>query len=134
MADVEISELMDKLKDLENRVSRLEGNKVLNTGESKKKLSIREFLKSKHLNNDVQKSLAIGYYLEKYDTIGSFNSNDIKKGFKEAREKVPKNVADKIQLNIKKAHIMDSGEKKDGFKAYVLTNSGEKFVENDFED
>lgn len=78
--------------------------------------------------------MTIAYYLEKYENLPCFNVSDIRESFKDAREKLPKNVPDKIQLNIKKGHMMDFGDKKDGLKAYVLTNSGEAYLENDFEE
>ncbi len=78
----EIGEIMEKLKDLEDRVSRLEESKELDVEKTKKTISIQEFLKSKSIKNDVQKTLVIGYYLEKYGMMSSFNTNDIKKGYK----------------------------------------------------
>lgn len=132
----EINELKSKIKDLETRIAKLEySNKVnpdVNQPVDQKKTSIREFIKSKNPKNDVQKTLAMGYYLEKYELVESFNLADIKKCFKDAREKQPLNISDKIQLNIKKGHIMDYNDKKDDLKAYVLTNTGENYVDNDF--
>jgi hypothetical protein len=82
----------------------------------------------------VQKTLAIGYYLEKFRNLSSFNLNDLKNGFKEAKEKVPLNIPDKIQKNIAKGYMMEATAKKDGLKAYTLTGSGDKFVENGFKE
>jgi len=58
----------------------------------------------------------------------------LEKGFRDSKEKVPQNVPDKIQKNIAKGHMMEAAEEKDELKAYVLTNSGEKFVEKDFKE
>jgi len=131
MSENEIKEIKEKINELENRISKLEGFSKQNQDIAQKKMSIKEFIKSKNPKNDVQKTLIIGYYLENYEGMDSFNVSDIKKYFKDAREKVPLNVADKIQLNIKKGHIMDYGDKKDDLKAYVLTNSGEEYVDKD---
>ena len=94
-----------------------------------KTLSMRQFVVEKSPTDDVQRSLVIAYYLEKQSALASFNAKDIEKGFVEAREKVPGNVADKILKNVWKGHMMQVNEEKDGLKAYVLTNAGTKLVE-----
>jgi len=94
--------------------------------------SVRQFIVDKGPNDDVQKSLVIGYHLEKHVEYKSFNVKDIEKGFVDAREKVPGNVADKILKNVWKGHMMQVPEDKDGLKAYALTNTGTKFVESGF--
>ena len=91
--------------------------------------SIRQFMIEKGPTDDVQRSLVIGYYFEKQLGYLSFNAKDVEKGFVDAREKVPGNVADKILKNVWKGHMMQVSDDKDGLKAYVLTNAGTKFVE-----
>ncbi|MDA4112833.1 MAG: hypothetical protein OK474_02185 [Thaumarchaeota archaeon] len=95
-----------------------------------KVISIRAFILEKSPTDDVQRSLVIGYYLEKQSGLSSFNAKDLERGFVDAREKVPGNVADKILKNVWKGHMMQVSEDKDGLKAYVLTNTGTKFVES----
>ncbi len=92
--------------------------------------SIRQFMVEKSPTDDVQRSLVIGYYLEKQSGLASFNAKDIEKGFLVSREKVPGNVADKILKNVWKGHMMQVKDDKDSLKAYVLTNAGTKFVES----
>jgi|ERR1035438_9428680 hypothetical protein len=92
--------------------------------------SIRQFMVEKSPTDDVQRSLVIGYYLEKQSGLASFNAKDIEKGFLDAREKVPGNVADKILKNVWKGHMMQVKDDKDSLKAYVLTNAGTKFVDS----
>lgn len=92
--------------------------------------SIRQFMVEKSPTDDVQRSLVIGYYLEKQSGLASFNAKDIEKGFLDSREKVPGNVADKILKNVWKGHMMQVKDDKDSLKAYVLTNAGTKFVES----
>jgi hypothetical protein len=94
--------------------------------------SVRQFIIDKGPVDDVQKSLVIAYHLEKHAEYKSFNVKDIEKGFVDAREKVPGNVADKILKNVWKGHIMQVPEEKDSLKAYALTNTGTKFVESGF--
>jgi hypothetical protein len=131
----EIKKIEETLENHEKRITILE--KTLSETKPKmttKKISIKEFILQKQPKNDILRTLAIGYYLEKNGGLASFNGKDIEKGFRDAREKVPLNVPDKIQKNIAKGHMMEAEEEKDGLKAYVLTNLGEKFVENDFKE
>lgn len=131
-SDEEIMEINKKLEEHEERISKLESLFQTKPEVVKKEVSIKEFILSKKPKSDIQKTLAIGYYLEKYEDSSSFNIRDLEKSFRAAKEKVPKNVGDKPQKNIKKGHMMEDGEKKDNLKAWSLTNSGEKYVENGF--
>lgn len=121
------------LENHEKRISALE--KIIRTAPPPtiKKLSIREFILSKNPKKDVDKTLAIGYFFERYEKMNSFNVKDLKRGFAAAREKVPPNINDKINQNIKKGMMMETDEK-DNLTAWVLTNKGEKFVENYFKE
>ncbi len=129
----DVDKIKRMLKNHERRISALEKRTPPTIGTfTTKRLSVKEFILSKNPKNDVDKTLAIGYYFEKYKKIDSFNVKDLKRGFHAAREKEPPNINDKINLNIKKGMLMEADEKKDNFTAWVLTNKGEKFVENDF--
>jgi hypothetical protein len=128
---ISLSELAKKLDDHEKRISTLEGIPIPKS--QNKKLSIKEFLLSKKPSDDVQKTLAIGYYFEQFESMTSFNSRDLADGFRTAKEPPPQNINDKVNLNIRKGHIMEAKEPKDNLKSWVLTHSGEKFVEGNFE-
>jgi hypothetical protein len=132
----EVEELKEKVEEHEKRIRKLEALFEDKEVDSKKKESIKEFIISKNPKNDVQKTLAIGYYIEKYGDTSDFNANDILKGFKDAKEKAPsrKKIYDKIASNINKGHMMVSDENKGKSKAWILTNSGEKFVQNGFKE
>lgn len=125
-------EIKKKLKAHEERISKLESLFQKESETVKKTISIKEFILPKKPKNDVQKTLAVGYFIEKYEHFSSFNVKDLEKVFIAAREKVPKNIGDKVQLNIKKGHMMEFKERKDNLKAWILTNSGEKYIESDF--
>jgi len=129
----DINRLYNTIKDHEIRISKLESlvRKEPIKIEGK---NIKSFIKNINPQSDVKLTLAIGYYLEKYEGFSSFNAKDLEKGYLEAREPLPPNIHDKIQLNVRNEHFMESPEKKDNFKAYFLTNSGERYVENHFEE
>jgi len=132
---MEKQEFIKKLVELEKRIETLENillNKENTAYSSNKDISIKEFILMKIPKNDVQKTLCIGYYLEVYKNYGVFNSKDIEEGYILAKERIPKNINDKINMNKNKGYIMEAKEKKDKRVAWVLTNSGEAVVKTDF--
>jgi len=131
--DEKLENLKKEISNHEQRISELESLLQKNPKVAKKKISIKEFILSKKPKKEVQKTLVVGYYLEKYELLTSFNAKDLKEGFRNAKEKIPKNINYKVIKNIEEGYMMESKEKKDNFKAWTLTDSGEKFVENNFE-
>lgn len=124
-----LNQIQKRLDRHEERLTKIEDLLVTKPKTKKKRLSLREFILLKNLTNDVQQTLCIGYYLENYDGLPCFNRIDLEEGFRRAKEKVPKNINDKVNLNIKKGYMDEASEKKDNLKAWVLTNSGQKEVE-----
>jgi hypothetical protein len=132
----DLTQLAERVLSLEKRVAALEahhtqGDSRAKSGDSKE-LSVKEFIISKKPSNDVEKTLAIGYFLERYAEATSFNIDDLGRYFELAKEPVPTNINDKVNLNIKKGHLAEAREKKNNKKAWMVTNSGEKFVEDGF--
>ncbi len=129
----------ERFAELENRVAKLEGVVFLQNPSSspavssmvQKKFSAREFLLTKKLNSETQKTLALCYYLERVGGMTSFNVDDLVAVFQAAKEPRPKNVNDAVNKNIARGLIMEAPEKKDTKKAWVLTSTGEKYVEED---
>ncbi|MBR1122306.1 hypothetical protein JQ628_12340 [Bradyrhizobium lablabi] len=130
-----LDEILSSVKSLDARLSKLEaGTGRGDTGASveEKKLSLKEFLIERGPSNGVQKTLAIGYFLENYDGASPFNAADLERGFRAAREPVPPNINDKANLCVKKGHFMEHSEKKDSLKAWLVTRTGEGIVEAGF--
>jgi len=126
-------EIKKILENHEKRIKELEKNLVRDEKQTTKKhISIKEFILTKKPGSVVQKTLLIGYYIEKYENFDSFNVKDLEDCFRRSKEPVPKNINDMINKNIKNGHMMEAKEKKDMKKAWVLTASGERFVENGF--
>jgi hypothetical protein len=100
------------LENHEERIAKLERLFQVKPEIVKKKISLKEFLLSKNPKDDVQKTLAIGYYLEKYDGLTSFNTKDLKEGFRVAKEKIPKNINYKVIRIIQQGYMMEAKEKK----------------------
>jgi hypothetical protein len=125
-------ELIKRIEDLERRVTVLEQPSDEPTGipQDRKPLSLREFIISKSPKTSLDTTLLIGYYLEKYSLTPSFNIDDIVKGFNQAKEKPPSNPSDMLAKNARRGFIMEAEDKKNGVKGWMITNSGEQFIEN----
>lgn len=128
-------EAQAKLVDLERRVQALEAGQqpqVNNRAAATKQKSLREFLNEKKPITANDRGLCIAYYYETIKGYESFNAEDIKAGFRDARIAPPKNPNDVINKNIAKAYMMDAEQAKDGKKAWVLTGTGLEAVEKGF--
>jgi hypothetical protein len=126
-----------KVDDLEERIAKLEARVTqLETAAPEptaaptavKSQSISEFIRATAPSSDVEKALVIGYFLEHFESASPFTAREIEAGFKRAREQTPVNVNDTINKNIRKGYMMDATSKKDGVKAWQLTNSGDSRV------
>ena len=129
-----LSILEQRVSDIENQLSvgNSLGSQESNT--NGKRLSVKEFVLDKKPKGDVQKTLVISHYLEKYENMTSINVDDLAKYFRLAKEPVPSNLNDKINMNIRKGHMTEAESKKENKKAWVVTNTGEQFIENEFKD
>ena len=120
-----------RLEEIENKLSNGEAKQIINQSLPMKKLSIKEFLMTKKLDDDTKRTLAISYFIEHMENIKPFNTDDLKKAFRLAKIKSPSNINDKINVNIRAGRIMEAEEKKEFKKAWELTATGEVFVESE---
>ena len=130
-------EIAKKFNELENRIVALEAagrSLIAPTLTSEKGISIKEFLLSKNPKSDIQKTRAVAYYLERFSGFISFTSEEIQNGYRSAKEALPLNVSDNIAKNVGRGYFMEAQEKKNGKKAWTLTNTGEKDVVADFKE
>jgi hypothetical protein len=126
-----LNAIKSQLEDHEKRIAYLEKRPDDKGETTTKKLSIREIFISKKPKTDVDKTLLVGYYLEIFQDYTSFNVSDIEVGFRSAKEPPPGNISDVVNKNIRKGFIMSAEEKKDNKQAWVLTNLGIQYVDND---
>jgi len=131
MSSEELAEIKKILEQHEKRISDLERLFRSKPIESKEELSIKEFFLQKQPKSNADKTLVIGYYLERYRGVSPFNIKDLESGFREAKETPPKNINLAVIKNIRKGYMMEEKEKKDNLKAWTLTIKGERFVENE---
>ena len=125
----------EKILELELRIKKLEDAMFsadsVKTSTIGKKMSANEFLKTKEIETGTQKVLVLGYYLEKTDGMPFFNATDIEAIFRSAKEKLPANINDLVNSNVKRAYMDEAKEKKDGKKAWYLTSTGENYVDQE---
>jgi hypothetical protein len=135
--DQKLDAILNAIKGLEARVSLLEAGKAVQFDTDKKtvahaspakKTAIKEFLLKHPPTTDIQRTLAIGYFLENNAGMTSFNRPDLEKGYSDAKESPPSNIGVNIRHCIKQGHMMEADEKKDNKTVYTVTRSGEQFV------
>lgn len=126
-----IIDLEAKLEDLTQKVSNFIQNSDFGMAipKNRKKMSAKEFLLAYKVSTSIQKTLLFCYFLENYVGFLSFNTVDLENVFRQAKEPLPKNINDMINKNIAKGFLMDVPELKEGKKAWVVTASGERFIE-----
>ena len=91
-------------------------------------MSIKEFLLQNPPTTDVQRTLAVGYFLETHTGMASFTRAELEKGYRDGKEPTPSNMGVNIMHCIKHGHMMEAEEKKNNKAAYITTRSGEQFV------
>jgi hypothetical protein len=133
--DQKLDAILAAIQSLEARVTHIETKKAdaggaRNTASTSlaKKLSIREFLLEKPPSTDIQRTLAVGYFLETHVGLAAFTKADLEKGYDDAKEPRPSNIGVNIRHSIKQGHMMEAADKKANKTAYVVTRSGEQFV------
>lgn len=121
-----------RIEELEERVEKIE-RFIGNEGTiipRVKKTSAKEFLLRKRTSSEAQKVLVLGFYLEHKEGVESFNVLDLEAVFRSAKEKVPKNLNDAANKNVARGLLMEAAEKKNSKKAWYLTSTGERYVED----
>ncbi len=88
---------------------------------------------TKNVESELQRVVALAFYLERQEGLDTFNVADLEGAFRSAREKVPKNLNDAVNKNIARGFLMGAAAKKDSKKAWQLTATGERYVETDLD-
>ena len=126
-----ITELEHRLAALESKsaVANLVGGDAGVSGPPEKKLSIKEFVNNFVPKNTRETTLAIAYYLEN-DGTTPFNVQDLEQGFRAGKIPLPKNINDMVNKNIQQGLLMEAAENKDSRKAWELTATGERTIQD----
>jgi len=129
---MEFQEIIDKLKEHEDRIKKLEGTSSFSTETNplqiQRNKSIREFLNEFRFKTATDRTLVIMHFFELFRSKRKLTAQEIRGGFKELREKSPKNIFDKLQMLDKKALIMADG-KEGKCTLWTITSSGLDYLE-----
>lgn len=95
---------------------------------TQKPFSAPEFFAARTLKSELDKVVAAGYFLEHYSDADRFNVNDVRSCLVSGKIPLPKNIPLALLKTVQRGWIMEVPEGKDDIKAYVLTQSGELYV------
>ena len=92
--------------------------------------TLGEFLDQKGNPSKHTDSVAVfAYWLFKVEKMTTFNVQDIIECYDKTRKAKPSNVNQIINQNVASHVFAEASEKKDGLKAWVITRTGEEYVE-----
>lgn len=94
-----------------------------------KPASPSEFIKKLSPKNQSEKALVLAYYLEKVKSMDNFTTSDLTEVGREAKQPKFTNISDTVAKQVQQGLLMGAGDKESG-RAYVLTTTGEEYVEN----
>ncbi|MBI2657145.1 hypothetical protein HYX08_00450 [Candidatus Woesearchaeota archaeon] len=133
---METEEIKNTIDNHEERLKKIEAI-LFEGGQSSnqktiRNISISEFVIQKKPKDDIQRTVLFAYFIEKHENKDFFNAGEIQECFIKSKSTKPANINDKINQCIKKGWISEHPEKKDGKKAFYITNTGIAVVEKDF--
>jgi hypothetical protein len=131
-----MDEVLKRMNELENRVLKLEQGQKLETSivssVKKTKQSVGEFLKEKKPITALDKALVFASYYETSSGTESFNADDIKALWRQAKETPPSNINDLFQKNVKRGTMAEDDNKKGDKKAWYVTSTGVENINKGF--
>jgi predicted transcriptional regulator len=128
MVDQFVKSSSRELKGKERSIPSREPGQILPISPDKG-MSIREFILQLKSRKHTDLVLAFGYYLEKVSGQSAFAPADLNNLYYEAKLDTS-NTSQMIIQNIKRGHMMEAKKgEAGGKKEYVLTHSGEKYIE-----
>jgi hypothetical protein len=117
-----------KLKELTE--SEMVASEVLTSKTKTISGSLVEFLKSKgNPRSHTDKATIFSYWLFHKEKMNCYNIDDIEKCYDEARITKPKNITDVMNKIQKKGYVKPVPKEKNGKKAWIITQTGEEYVE-----
>jgi hypothetical protein len=93
-------------------------------------MQISEFLAGKNITIHMDRIVAILYYHYHKGTEPTTIA-ELEESYSNARMKPPRNFSDILATCIRKGYVVEAKDKKDGKKAWRITPTGEKFVEEE---
>ncbi len=94
-----------------------------------KPLSPSEFITKVSPKNQSERALVLAHYLEKVKNMESFNTADLTEIDRVAKQPKFTNISDTVAKLVQQGQLMGAGER-EGKRVFVLTTTGEEYVEN----
>lgn len=91
-------------------------------------MQMSEFLAQANIKIDTDRLVAILYH-HFYNGQASSTRAEILQAYSNARIKQPTNLSDVMARCIRKGHIIEATEQKEGKKTWQITQTGEKYIE-----
>jgi hypothetical protein len=104
------------------------GSTPLTTDATGKALAPAEFLRRVSHTNQLDRALALGYYLEKMRSVQSFTTKELLELSREVKYPFA-NISESVSRLVGRGLMMTAGDK-DGARAYSLTASGEQMIDS----
>lgn len=92
------------------------------------KMQLSEFLASLNMKTQFDNLVAIAYY-NLHARSASLTRAEALEGFARARLPRPSNLSDVIGQAIRRGYLVEAAEKKEGQKAWSITPTGERYIE-----
>mgnify|MGYP006304814815 FL=1 len=122
------NELRQEVKDLKERVSKLEAKLEDQPDIASKAIDISTFVQEFDPSTHAERAAAIAYYLENFEEQEQFTREDIEESYKRCRMNLQSNMSDVLASCEKKGWVMREG--KDGnTNIRKLTMNGLNMVE-----
>ena len=125
--DTKIAELEARIRVLERYLADAHAPLPL------KKESIGEFIGNPFIKGYYDKTLSIAYFKEILEGLVPLTSDIIEKGYKDAKEPLPKNLSDTFYENYKRHYIMPYNPIRNGrreVKTFTMTRTGVEYAES----
>jgi hypothetical protein len=91
-------------------------------------MDLTEFLAAKKATTHPDRVVAVAYYMYHTQNGAGVTTQDLTDAYGRARVKRPQNFPDVIAACVRRGRLVE-GERKDGLKSWVITRTGEAYVE-----
>ncbi len=103
-------------------------------GEDQEICTPPEIFAGTHWKTGLDKVVLAGFYLENRESMDRFNINDLRSCLVRAKVPIPKNISLPVLQSVRRGWMMEVPEVKDNVKAYVLTQTGARRIQEMRED
>lgn len=95
--------------------------------------TVSEFLALAQPGSQPETAVCVAYYMWHSGDRGGMTVEELMAAYAQRRAKRPRNVSDALAKAARKGHIVDAPDRKNGKKAWVITQAGEAYVEGRLE-